>query len=170
MTLVRDQKSEINVPAAAGWHHPQARPRNSFDAEGKPRAHAARTASTDALGERNDKVLFDQEAFCTESGCVSRSRHKINEIIFARGAADSIVFVQQGKVRVTRTSEGGRESVAAMLGVAPSIEARRTKYDQRFDGPTPITKVSMDLEIDVDRVGLNFRKGDVLAAYRTRVA
>ena len=41
----------------------------------------------------------------------------MNEIVFAQGdAADSVFFIQKGKVKVTVVSEQGKEAVVAILG------------------------------------------------------
>jgi hypothetical protein len=50
------------------------------------------------------------------------------------------------------------------------LKRRRTKHDQGFDGPAQVTKVSVNLKIDVKRVRLNFRKSGLGAAYRARVS
>jgi hypothetical protein len=47
--------------------------------------------------------------------------------------------------------------------------APRAKHNQRFDGPAAIAKVSVNIKIDVQRVGLNLRKSGLSAAYRARV-
>src|ERR1700682_4939367 len=49
------------------------------------------------------------------------------------------------------------------------LKRRRTKHDQGFDGPAQVTKVSVNLKIDVKRVRLNFRKSGLGAANRARV-
>jgi hypothetical protein len=42
-------------------------------------------------------------------------------------------------------------------------------HNQGFDWPAAVTKVSVNLKIDVQRVGLNLRKSGLGAAHRTRV-
>src|SRR5271155_5830995 len=43
--------------------------------------------------------------------------------------------------------------------------APRAKHNQRLDGPAAIAKVSVNIKIDVQRVGLNLRKSGLSAAY-----
>jgi hypothetical protein len=45
----------------------------------------------------------------------------------------------------------------------------RAKYDQGFDGPAAVTEVSVNLKIDVQRVGLDLCKSGLGAAYWARV-
>ena len=46
---------------------------------------------------------------------------------------------------------------------------RRAKHNQGFDGPAPVTKVSVNIKMDVQRVRLNLCKGGLGSAYRARV-
>src|SRR5580700_2898254 len=50
-----------------------------------------------------------------------------------------------------------------------SINARQAKYNQRFYGPAPVAKVSVYLKVCVQRVGLDFGKTGLGAAYGARV-
>jgi hypothetical protein len=50
-----------------------------------------------------------------------------------------------------------------------SIEGRRTRHDQGFYGATQITQVSVNLELDVERMRLDLRKGNLGATYRAWV-
>jgi hypothetical protein len=49
------------------------------------------------------------------------------------------------------------------------LEPPRAKHNQGFDGTTPVTEVSVDLKIDVQRVGLILCKNGLGAAYRAWV-
>src|SRR6202453_1128797 len=48
-------------------------------------------------------------------------------------------------------------------------EAPRAKHNQGFDGPAPVTKVSVNIKIDVQRVRLNLCKSGLSSTYRARV-
>ena len=65
-----------------------------------------------------NKSAFDPRAFLSKVG---RGRtivkYDVNQIVFSQGgAADSIFFIEQGKVKVTVVSEQGKEAVVAVLG------------------------------------------------------
>ena len=46
------------------------------------------------------------------------SKHRPKDIIFAQGdAADAVLYIKKGKVKVTVVSEQGKEAVVAILGV-----------------------------------------------------
>jgi hypothetical protein len=47
--------------------------------------------------------------------------------------------------------------------------APRPKHNQRFDGPAPVTKVPVNIKIEVQRVGLNLCKSSLGSAYGARV-
>jgi CRP/FNR family transcriptional regulator, cyclic AMP receptor protein len=64
------------------------------------------------------KPAFDPRAFLSKVG---RGRtivkYSVNQIVFSQGeAADSVFFIEQGKVKVTVVSEQGKEAVVAVLG------------------------------------------------------
>jgi hypothetical protein len=44
------------------------------------------------------------------------------------------------------------------------LKRRRTKHYQRFDEPAPVTEVSVNLKLDVQRVGLNLCKNGLRPA------
>jgi hypothetical protein len=46
----------------------------------------------------------------------------------------------------------------------------RAEHNQGFDGPTPVTEVSVNLKIEVQRVRLNLRKSGLGTAYWARVS
>ena len=61
---------------------------------------------------------FDAAAFLkTAAKGRAISQHRAKEIIFAQGDdADSVFYIQSGKVKVTVVSPGGKEAVVAILG------------------------------------------------------
>jgi hypothetical protein len=62
-------------------------------------------------------------------------------------------------------------AVADVVAAPPmSRTLRRANHDQRFDGPAPFAAVSVNLKIDVQRVGLNLCKGGLGPAYWARVS
>jgi len=61
---------------------------------------------------------FDAKVFLTEAnGGRTIGQYRKNQIVFAQGdPADSIFYVQTGKVKITVVSEQGKEAVVAILG------------------------------------------------------
>jgi len=61
---------------------------------------------------------FDAKVFLTEAnGGRTIGLYRKNQIVFAQGdPADSIFYVQTGKVKITVVSEQGKEAVVAILG------------------------------------------------------
>jgi hypothetical protein len=56
-----------------------------------------------------------------------------------------------------------------MLTLHHRLKWQRAKHNQGFDGSAPVTKVSVNLKIYVQRVGLNLCKGGLGAAYWARI-
>src|ERR1700688_724474 len=64
------------------------------------------------------ELPFDLEAFLSKAGRgTTKSTYEVDEIIFAQAeAADSIFYIEKGKVKLTVLSEQGKEAVVAILG------------------------------------------------------
>jgi CRP-like cAMP-binding protein len=64
------------------------------------------------------KNLFNAKAFLDSAGVARKVREfKRAEIIFAQGTpADSVMYIQEGGVKITALSEGGKEAIIAILG------------------------------------------------------
>ena len=64
------------------------------------------------------KQHFDVKTFlATVNGGRTISKYRENQIIFSQGdPADSVFYVQEGKVKVTVLSEQGKEAVVAIHG------------------------------------------------------
>ena len=64
------------------------------------------------------RPTFDPKVFLTKvNGGRTISEYPINQIIFAQGSpADSVFYIQTGKVKVNVLSEQGKEAVVAVLG------------------------------------------------------
>jgi CRP/FNR family transcriptional regulator, cyclic AMP receptor protein len=67
-------------------------------------------------GKRNPE--FDAEAFLRSAGAGKTvATYRPADVIFAQGdSSDSIMYVQEGGVRLSVLSRGGKEAVVAMLG------------------------------------------------------
>ena len=65
-----------------------------------------------------NKQPFDVEAFLTTvDGGRTISTYQINQAVFSQGgAADSVFYIQKGKVKVTVLSDEGKEAIVAILG------------------------------------------------------
>jgi CRP-like cAMP-binding protein len=72
----------------------------------------------DPIMTRKAEPTFDPKAFLAKAnGGRTISKHQINQVIFAQGdPADSVLYIQHGKVKVTVNSAQGKEAVVAILG------------------------------------------------------
>jgi len=70
-----------------------------------------------AMG-KNQKIPFDPKVFLTKVGRGRTvSDYSKNQIVYSQGAsADSVFYIQSGKVKITVLSELGKEAVVAILG------------------------------------------------------
>src|SRR2546425_6947086 len=68
--------------------------------------------------ERKGKVPFDPKVFLSKvSGGRAISDYRKDQIVYTQGApADSVFYIQSGKVKNTVVSEQGKEAVVAVLG------------------------------------------------------
>src|ERR1700730_5976542 len=68
--------------------------------------------------EGKGKPPFDPRAFLAKAeGGRTVAKHQMNQIVFSQGdLADSVFYIHAGKVKVTVTSEHGKEAVVAILG------------------------------------------------------
>jgi CRP-like cAMP-binding protein len=64
------------------------------------------------------KATFDPKDFLAKAnGGRTIAKYRINQTVFAQGdPADAVFYIQDGKVKVTVVSEGGKEAVVAILG------------------------------------------------------
>jgi CRP/FNR family cyclic AMP-dependent transcriptional regulator len=64
------------------------------------------------------KTLFDAQAFLDTAGVARKVREmKKAEVVYSQGdAANSVMYLQEGGVKLTVISESGKEAVVAMLG------------------------------------------------------
>ena len=64
------------------------------------------------------KSAFDAQAFLDSAGVTRKVRQfKRAEIIFSQGAAaESVMYIQDGGVKITAVSAGGKEAIIAILG------------------------------------------------------
>jgi CRP/FNR family cyclic AMP-dependent transcriptional regulator len=70
------------------------------------------------MAKKTKKAPFDPKVYlATMDGGRTLSRFKKHEVIFSQGApADSVLYIQKGKVKITVVSERGKEAVVAVLG------------------------------------------------------
>src|SRR6202022_1045044 len=82
------------------------------------RIFGAALGTEGAAMESNQKPPFAPQAFLAKAnGGRTLSACKINQIVFSQGEpADSIFYIQGGKVKVTVISEQGKEAIVAILG------------------------------------------------------
>ena len=70
------------------------------------------------MAKQEKKVPFDPKVFlATVNGGRSISKYRANQKVFTQGSsADAVFYIQKGKVKITVTSEQGKEAVVAVLG------------------------------------------------------
>src|ERR1043166_7185346 len=81
--------------------------------------HSHGCAGTEgAAMEKGSKAEFDLHAFLANAnGGREISTYRANQPVFSQGEpADSVFYVQEGKVKVTVLSEQGKEAIVAILG------------------------------------------------------
>ena len=68
--------------------------------------------------EESSKTTFDLAAFLVSAnGGRAISVCRANQVLFSQGeAADSVFYIQEGKVKMTVLSEQGKEAIVAVLG------------------------------------------------------
>ena len=96
-----------------------------------------------AAAKRGRKRPFDPKAFLGKAaGGRTVSKYPVNQIVFSQGdPADSVFYIQKGKVKVTVVSEQGREAVVAILGPAEfSGEGCLTGQPRRMATATAMTE------------------------------
>jgi CRP/FNR family transcriptional regulator, cyclic AMP receptor protein len=68
--------------------------------------------------KRKEKIPFDPKVFLSKvNGGRSVSNYRKNQIVYTQGdPADSVFYIQSGKIKKTVVSEQGKEAVVALLG------------------------------------------------------
>jgi CRP-like cAMP-binding protein len=63
-------------------------------------------------------IAFDPKAFLSKIGSGrTHAKFAANDVVFAQGdAANAIYYLQKGKIKITVTSENGKEAVLAIIG------------------------------------------------------
>jgi CRP/FNR family cyclic AMP-dependent transcriptional regulator len=74
--------------------------------------------SATVMANEEKKAPFDPKVFlATVNGGRSISQYRSNQKVFSQGSsADAVFYIQKGKVKITVTSEQGKEAVVAVLG------------------------------------------------------
>jgi CRP-like cAMP-binding protein len=69
--------------------------------------------------EREEKLPFDPKAFLLKTNAGQTvTTYQENRVVYSQGgSADSVFYIQKGKVKITVFSEKGKEAVVALLGV-----------------------------------------------------
>jgi CRP/FNR family transcriptional regulator, cyclic AMP receptor protein len=70
------------------------------------------------MANKEKKVPFDPKVFlATVNGGRSIAKYRMHQKVFTQGSsADAVFYIQKGKVKITVTSEQGKEAVVAVLG------------------------------------------------------
>ena len=71
-----------------------------------------------AFVRKRVKTSFDPKVFLAKVGeGKTISKYRKDQVVFSQGqVADSVFYIQQGKVKLTVVSEQGKEAVVAILG------------------------------------------------------
>jgi CRP-like cAMP-binding protein len=78
------------------------------------------SGKTGAVVKKRAKILFDPKQFLARVGeGKTISEYRKGQIVFSQGqVADSVFYIQQGKVKLTVVSEQGKEAVVQSWGLA----------------------------------------------------
>lgn len=93
--------------------------------------------------KRKKKLSFDPHLFLAKvNGGHAVSDYKKNKIVYAQGnPADSVFYIQKGKVKVTVLSQQGKEAVTAILGAGDFMgEGCLAGQPKRLSTATAITE------------------------------
>src|SRR5712671_1433230 len=73
--------------------------------------------------KRKGKLPFDPKEFLSKvNGGRAISNYRKNQIVYTQGEpADSVFYIQSGKVKKTVVSEQGKEAVVALLGTGDFV-------------------------------------------------
>jgi len=83
----------------------------------------------------NGKPPFDPKVFLAKvNGRRAISDYRKDQIVYRQGeAADSVFYIQSGKVKATVVSEQGKEAVVALLGTDDFLWRRVLKHCRILD-------------------------------------
>jgi len=107
--------------------------------------------------KRKKKLPFDPHVFLAKvNGGHAVSDYKKNKIVYAQGnPADSVFYIQKGKVKVTVLSQQGKEAVIAILGAGDFFgEGCLAGQPKRLSTTTAITEcvIARISKADINRV------------------
>jgi CRP/FNR family cyclic AMP-dependent transcriptional regulator len=97
------------------------------------------------IAEKNG-VKFEPSTFLTQvTGGRTVSNYQIYQSVYQQeNPADSVFFIQHGKVKITVTSEQGKEAVVAVLGAGQFFgEGCLSGHDVRLSTATALTQCSI---------------------------
>jgi CRP-like cAMP-binding protein len=68
--------------------------------------------------KRNEKLTFDPKVFLAKvNGGRTITKYRTTQVVYEQGTpADSVFYIQNGKAKITVTSEQGKEAVVGVLG------------------------------------------------------
>jgi CRP/FNR family cyclic AMP-dependent transcriptional regulator len=92
------------------------------------------------------KPAFDADAFLHSAGAGKRmGTYRPADVIFSQGdASDSIMYIQEGTVKLSVLSRGGKEAVVAMLGPGDFLGERALAgHPIRLETATAMTATSV---------------------------
>jgi CRP/FNR family transcriptional regulator, cyclic AMP receptor protein len=94
----------------------------------------------------NEKPAFDADAFprFAEAGKPIGTYQRV-EVIFSQGdPSDSVLYIQQGAVKLSVLSHGGKEAVVGMLGPGDFFGERAlTGHPVRLEAATAVTATTV---------------------------
>jgi CRP/FNR family cyclic AMP-dependent transcriptional regulator len=83
----------------------------------QPIAKGRRAATPQAMTKSRANAAFDPKLFLSRIGSGrTNENYRAGDVVFMQGeAADAVYYLQQGKAKITVTSENGKEAVLALL-------------------------------------------------------
>jgi CRP/FNR family cyclic AMP-dependent transcriptional regulator len=92
------------------------------------------------------KAAFDADAFLRSAGAGKTVvTYQATDVIFSQGdASDSVLYIQEGAVKLSVLSHGGKEAVVAMLGPGDFFGERAlTGHPVRLEAATAMTATTV---------------------------
>jgi CRP/FNR family transcriptional regulator, cyclic AMP receptor protein len=118
----KQRPSRIENPGRTRWKKNllknQSMARSCSISQAEAQKQSMSLSNTKSKGASKETCTFDVQAFLDSAGLARQIRKfKSAESIFSQGApAESVMYIQEGGVKITAVSEAGKEAIIAMLG------------------------------------------------------
>jgi anti-sigma B factor antagonist len=114
------------------------------------------TSSKKSKRVSKKKGAFDAQTFLDSAGVSRKVRlFKRADIIFSQGTpANSVMYIQEGAVKITAVSEGGKEAIITILGPGDFFNALRVELKSLIAEGKKQIVLNMDNIKYIDSAGL----------------